>query len=88
MASRADLSTTDPGDIRRRFKVPTARQVELAIRALALLCAALGTPLLAVAAAATGRPLLVLGSVAASGPLAVARMIAPPGDPLPPTADH
>ena len=66
----------------------TARQIELAIRVIALLCAALGAPLLALTAAATGRPLLALGSLAASGPLAVARLIAPPEDPIAVPAEH
>ena len=61
-----------------KFPLSTARQAELAIRALALLIAALGAPLLGVTAAATGHPLLALGSIAAGGPLAVARLIAPP----------
>ena len=63
-----------------KFPPSTARQAELAIRALALLCAALGAPVLALTAAASGHPLLALGSLAASGPLAVARLIAPPED--------
>ena len=71
-----------------KFTPSTARQVELAIRVLALLCAALGAPVLALTAAATGRPLLALGSLAASGPLAVARLIAPPEDPSAPSAEH
>ena len=70
-----------------KFTPSTARQVELAIRVLALLCAALGAPVLAFTAAATGRPLLALGSLAASGPLAVAKLIAPPEDPIAPPAD-
>jgi hypothetical protein len=56
----------------------TARQAELAIRILALLCGALGAPVLVLTAVATGHPLFALGSIAASGPLAVARLIAPP----------
>ena len=64
-----------------KFTPSTAREVELAIRILALLCAALGAPVLALAATATGHPLFALGSIAASGPLAVARLIAPPESP-------
>jgi hypothetical protein len=70
-----------------KFTPSAARQVELAIRVLALLSAALGAPVLALTAAATGRPLLALGSLAASGPLAVARMITAPEDPIAPPAD-
>jgi hypothetical protein len=68
----------------------TARQAELAIRILALLCGALGAPVLVLTAVATGHPLLALGSIAASGPLAAARLIAPPesapAEPLRPPA--
>ena len=66
----------------------TARQAELAIRILALLCGALGAPVLVLTAAATGHPLFALGSIAASGPLAVARLIAPPEDPIAVPAEH
>jgi hypothetical protein len=64
-----------------KFTPSAARQVELAIRVLALLSAALSAPVLALTAAATAQPLLALGSLAARA-AGRPRLITPPEDPI------
>ena len=81
MTRKDIVPRTRSGIARRTLNAPTARQIELAIRLLALVFAAIGGPALAIVAAATGRPHLVLGSLGTSAPLAVARLIPAPGPP-------
>jgi hypothetical protein len=64
--------------MRPRLKTPTARQLELTIRVIALALVTCAAPGIVIWALAAGHPLMAIGSAIVAGPMAAVRAIPPP----------